>query len=222
MTSFNYMQKPKKNQSYKIGCNGLEIQKVFQNATTADRVSMKKQFEVHFDFFKEYGITNYQDFVTTLHDYKFRAGDILNLIKTFVEYKSYQNSANPIFLLKKRELKKANAGEKNVLLNRLAVEYSSEFLSFFQNYVHSYCFFSKKTKDQLIQRIRTKIERLVKEKVEKNDETIDTISDNSSEFPDLFPLSNETDADVGYDDLDMFSNDESADFNSLFTDYYNG
>lgn len=173
------------------------------------------------DFFKELGITKYQDFVTTLHDYKFRAGDILNLIETFIEYKSYQNSENSIFLLKKRELKKTNAGEKNVLLNRLGLEYSSEFLSFFQNFVHLYCVFSKKAKDQLIQSIRTKIERLVEEKNKKNDETIDTISDNSSEFPDYLPLSNEIDADNGYNDLYMFSNDESADSDSLFTDDYN-
>ncbi|KAK8892414.1 hypothetical protein M9Y10_029641 [Tritrichomonas musculus] len=203
----------KKNQCYKIGCTGRDIMKVFQKSSTADRTYMNEQMKAHLDYLDQHGITEYQNFVQTLRDYQFNAGSILRLIEAFVDYRTRQNPAHPLFLLKPRELKKTNAGEKNILLNRLALEYSFEFLSFFQNYVQFY-YPLMKIKGKLIQNIRIKIERLVEMKDKKNDDKIDMNSNDSIEILDSIPLTNEIDAD---DDFFMFGDDQSADFNSLFT-----
>ena len=40
-----------------------------------------------------------------------------------------------IFLMKKREMKKANSGERNILINILAIKYPEELISFIKLYI---------------------------------------------------------------------------------------
>ncbi|KAK8865409.1 hypothetical protein M9Y10_010954 [Tritrichomonas musculus] len=207
------MQRFKKNQCYKIGCAGNEIKKVFQKSCTPDRSYMNEQMKVHLDYLDQQGISEYENFVQTLRDYQFSAGSILKLMQAFVDYKNSQDPSRPLFLLKPRELKKANAGEKNILFNRLSVEYSFEFLSFFENYVKFY-FPLMKIKNKLIENFRTKVERLVEMRNKKNDDKVDPDSNDSYEVIDSIPYENEINAD---DDFFIFGDDQSADFSFLFT-----
>lgn len=207
------MQRNKKNQCYKIGCIGSEIKKVFQKSYTPDRSLMNEQIKVHLDYLDQHGITEYGNFVQTLRDYQFNAGSILKLIQDFVDYKNSQDPENPLFLLKKRELKKSNDGEKNILFNRLSVEFSFEFLSFFENYVNFY-FSRMKIKDKLIEKIRAKVEHLVGIRDKKNDDKLEPNSNDSLEIIDSIPYENEIKSE---DDFFIFDEDQLVDFGSLFT-----
>lgn len=95
-----------------------------------DRYYMAEMIKPNILFLDHYGISNYQNFYQLLHSYNFKSNDINEMITEFKDYINSYNLNCQIEWIKKRELKKSNNGEKNVILNRLAVEYSNEIIDF--------------------------------------------------------------------------------------------
>lgn len=211
------MEKIKKNLRYKVGCNGIENRAIFQKSYTTDRSYMNAQMKRHLDYLDKHGISEYQNFVKILHNYLLSAHEILKLIEAFIDFKNKQNLSNNIILLKPREMKKTNSGEKNILLNRLAVEFSTEFMHFFENYI---CFFYPlmKTKNKLIQEFKNKIDILISRKNIKTDD-VNMISSNENNKLDSINILDSTS--IKYDtDLSekffIFTNNEPYDAHDLF------
>ncbi|KAK8843070.1 hypothetical protein M9Y10_025261 [Tritrichomonas musculus] len=71
-----------------------------------------------------------------------------------------------------------------------------------------------KIKNKLIENFLAKVERLVEMRDKKNDDKMDPDSNDSYEVIDSIPYENEINSD---DDFFIFSDDQSADFGSLFT-----
>lgn len=65
--------------------------------------------------------------------------------------------------MKKRELKKANAGERKILYNRLGLQFSTDFLTFYKSYLYK-TFPLMHAKDRLVEKFRFKIEALMESK----------------------------------------------------------
>ncbi|KAK8898593.1 hypothetical protein M9Y10_000885 [Tritrichomonas musculus] len=202
------MKSRKNNQSYKFGCSRNEAKMVFRNSNKTDRGYMIDQMKNHFNYLDRHGIFEYQNFIQILRDHQFMANDILNLLESFVFFKNQQNLSQPFFLLKPREMKKTNAGEKNILFNRLAHEYSSEFLYFFELYLNRF-YPGMKTKENLIQKFKTKIDQLTRINEEPKKEFIDlNTSDNSVNLLNSIPADNEITTDDGFF---LLSNEEPSD-----------
>lgn len=131
------MINPKKYYSRKVSCMRNEMDGLLApDQSNIDQLYMNDQLRVHLNFIDQYQIKEYPNISQTLHEHGFRAIDEQTLIK---EYQSYRISQGPSFtLLKPRELKKANSGQRNIILVRLALEFSCDFLDFVKNYISSH------------------------------------------------------------------------------------
>lgn len=198
------MQTHRRNQSYKFGCMRSEVNKIFQDPKTADRHYMKNQMKNHIDYLDQHGIFEYQNFAQTLHEY-IKNDDIQKFIQSFVDYKNKTGLSDSVFMLKQRELKKTNICEKNILLNRIALEYSKEFLLFFENYLKLYYPFMK-TKNTLVESFKSKIEKLIgMEKSHKKDPFYLILNDFSTNVQNSMPKDHEV---ITNDDFFVFRNDD--------------
>lgn len=107
-----------------------EIQKL---TLKKDRIYMMKMLKPTIDYLQQCGIIEYQNFIETLKKYNFKTNDIKDFI---IEFQIFINSFEKkqkvpkIDWIRHRELKKANFGEKNIILNRLSYEYPNEILYF--------------------------------------------------------------------------------------------
>lgn len=192
------MQRHRKNQSYKFGCLRLEIDELFPDSLTKDRDYMRNQMKNHFDYLDQHGIYEYQNFAKTLHVYM-RTGEIQKLIQSFVDYKNTKSLGKRLFLLKPRELKKANICEINILLNRIALEYSNEFLTFFENYLKLY-YPLMKIRSVLVQTFKNNIDHLITiEKAYRQEKII--LNNNSSQIS--IPIEHEN---ISNDDFFIYKN----------------
>ena len=164
---------------------------------------MKNQMKNHIDYLDQHGIFEYQNFAQTLHEY-IKNDDIQKFIQSFVDYKNKTGLSDSVFMLKQRELKKTNICEKNILLNRIALEYSKEFLLFFENYLKLYYPFMK-TKNTLVESFKSKIEKLIgMEKSHKKDPFYLILNDFSTNVQNSMPMDHEV---ITNDDFFVFRND---------------
>lgn len=147
-------------QSYKFK-NRNELQEVFQKSyQTLDRHYQLKMMNPIVQYLDQNGIHEYEDFILLLKNNGFRSCDIHKLIDDFQVYINASKSINnKINWIKHRELQKSNAGEKNIILNRLAIEFPNEILFFTNDYLIRN-FPSKTNKNTFIQEFRSKIEHL--------------------------------------------------------------
>lgn len=124
-------------QNYKIkGDFSVNVKETFEKqGPTADRKYMNKQMKDHIDFFESHRIEQFQNFIKLLYKYGCKAEDQQKFFAEFIKYMKINKNIN-IFLLKSREMKKANAGERNILMNRIAYEYPNEFLTFLRNFLY--------------------------------------------------------------------------------------
>lgn len=95
-----------------------------------DRFYMAEMIKPIILFLDHFGICNYQNFYQLLHSYNFKSNDINEMIEEFRDYINTYKVNCQIEWIKKRELKKSNYGEKNIILNRLAIEYPNEIIDF--------------------------------------------------------------------------------------------
>lgn len=116
----------------------LEFQK---DGGTKDRKNMGKMMKPALNYLDQNGITKQQNFYQNLHTFGLKANDINEMIYEFKDsINSYMQKLNYdekiiIDWIKKRELKKSNFCEKNIVMNRLAAEYPQEFIVFINNYL---------------------------------------------------------------------------------------
>lgn len=106
------------------------------NTITKDRAYMRDQLIPHLEFFKSRGISELPDITQMLHDIGFKATDKLLLITSFRDFMNHKNIEIP--LVKARQLRQANDGEKNILICKELSEYPNDFLEFMKNYIQKY------------------------------------------------------------------------------------
>lgn len=113
-----------------------EFMTEFQSESiTKDRKYMGKVIKPIILFLNCYGVNKYQDFYQLLKNYELKSKDISSMIIDFINYINSNGKLAKINWFKIRELKKSNSGEKNIIMNRLALEYPNEFIGFVYSYM---------------------------------------------------------------------------------------
>ena len=148
-------------QNYKIKNNlSIKSKETFGGkGSTADRCYMNKQMKDHFDYFESRKVEEFQNFIKPLHKYGCKTEDQRELFAEFIEYMKINKNID-IFLLKKREMKKANAGERNILMNRIAIEYPNEFMTFLKKFLSQKYPLKLCTKN-IIKQFQEKVKKLI-------------------------------------------------------------
>lgn len=148
------------NQSHINKTNSVEIlkQALEEKELKPDQVRMNKEIKQHIDYFEIHKIEELKGFIKTLHDCDYLRWDQVKIIEEFEKH--MKNTANvEINLMKNRELKKVNSDKRNILMNRIAHQYSDEFISFLKGNLT--IIFPKKNKtDELIEDFQVKIKEL--------------------------------------------------------------
>lgn len=137
---FNFMDCQNKNhyQTYKFRSRNEVYSKLCEMPTNRDRAYMINMIKLTFEYLEKVNIIEYQDMMRIFKDYGFRTVQIQDFIWNFKEFiNSQKNDGHNnkyIDWLRKRELYKANKGERNLFLIRLSHEYPNEMLFFAQEY----------------------------------------------------------------------------------------
>lgn len=126
----------RKNHSYRIVGNSLEdIIKFFSLATTnPDRKYMKNEIMPHLTYLEMRGIKNISEITQFLHDIGFKAPDMNEFIYRCVDH-IYNDKEKNIQLFTTRQQEKSNASEKNIVLNRIALQFPDKIIQFFESYI---------------------------------------------------------------------------------------
>ena len=155
--------KRKKYQSY-INKNRFEIiSEFYDSSLPKDRMYMVDMMKPIIISLDQYGITEYQDFCEILHISGLKATEMNELISEFIRFINSNDQYNKINWIKKRELRKSNNGIKNIIFNRLAVEYPNELFYFFNTYI-SNKLKGRPDSNRLIQQARLGIGKLANKK----------------------------------------------------------
>ena len=117
-----------------------------KDGPTPDLSYMNEQMKKHIEYFEFHKVYELQSFIKSLHSYGCRSIDQRVIIEEFLKFMKERNNID-IFLLKKREMIKANAGERNILINVLAYKYPNEFLSYLRYYIYQN--FPQKNKEKI-------------------------------------------------------------------------
>lgn len=94
-----------------------------------DQIRLNDQIKPLIEYFEKRKIDKYQEFTKLLHDYKYSKYDQIKLIEEFLNYMKDKYDVE-ISFMKIREISKANAQERNILMNRIAHEYPNKLISF--------------------------------------------------------------------------------------------
>lgn len=176
------MLSSRKYTNHKIGCIQNEVVVMYQmSPNTIDRSYMNEQMKVHLQFFEQNGISHYQNISKSLHNYGLKAEDERKCIKAFEDLINSQNIYNKILLLKPRELKKANLGERNIILNRLAFEYNYKFYDFLITYLHNN-YPDMKNQNDLCQEIKNMIDHLLNQSITRKNDNNQNSAQNNIEY----------------------------------------
>ena len=138
--------------------NASTVRENLNMGLKADRIYMKEQLIPHLDYIEDRGIKELQSFIQLLHDYGCRTDNQRKIIDNFIVFIKETKKVD-IFLLKARELKKANAGERNILMNRLAIEYPEDFVSFIKEFLYQN-FPQKPNTEDYVQGIQEMVKQL--------------------------------------------------------------
>lgn len=106
-----------------------------------DRLYMIKMLKPCFEYFDNHEIIMYQNLSDTLKKFGFRTDNIKNFIlgfQDFINSHYLERNISPINWIVSRTVKKANFEEKNIILNRLAIEYPNELFYYTQKYIQQY------------------------------------------------------------------------------------
>lgn len=133
------------------------------DGTIGDRGRMNEQIKNHLDILEENGINDIQNFSKIFSDHEYISKDQQNIMTEFVNYMKEQNSIK-IFLLKSREMKKANENDRDIIMNRLAVEYPNNFIKFLKDHLNKN-YKNKTDTEKLIQELQAKINQLEQQKL---------------------------------------------------------
>lgn len=165
---------------------------------TNDRKYIQDQMKPIIECLDKHHVKKYSDFIKLLHDYGFMARDHFLFINSFVTYIK-ETKKQEIELPIDRQMKKANSGEKNLIVNRLVCEYPTEIHEFLQNYIRKF-YPHIVHKNVLFEKFKSLIDNITNQ---ENEETNIVVFD--------FPSSNIIDED------NLIDNDDD----SIFDDYSN-
>lgn len=136
------IQKKKAYNNYRFNTRNEAYAEINRGPTNKDRTYMHQMIKPNFEYLEQYGIVEYQDFILIFK----KSGMVMNDIKSFINgFKNYINSQNlirntkneVINWLNDRQLKKANSGEMNIILNRLSLEYPKQMYDFVQIFMQN-------------------------------------------------------------------------------------
>ena len=206
------------------GITMKEIKEILKGGKelTPDRSYMIEQFQKHIDFFESIKVEMLKDLVQLLHDYGCRTENQRKIIEGFIVFMK-ENKNIDIFLLKPRELKKANAGERNILMNRLAIEYQNDFVSYIKSFLYQKYPENPKT-EEVVQEIQAIANQLtvnsalisqVTSPVLNNQDSLDLALNNQDSF-NSFGFVDENPLDNFYDQLDVFTECFNESYDSFF------
>ena len=120
-----------KSRSFKV----LELINYYKiEGNTKDRKYMNEQIIKHLEFLKSKNIEKVLDFIPIFLGFGIKTVFQQKMIEGFITFMKITNNVD-IFLMKKREMKKANSGERNILINILAIKYPEELISFIKLYI---------------------------------------------------------------------------------------
>ena len=138
------MFQPKKNyQSHRTCSRNHICMEIQQGTYNKDRYYMLRMLRQCVEYLDQYHIYEYQNFSDEFKNAGFKTDNIKDYITEFKDFinSQSQNSKDKIPDLKwinKRSVTKANYVEKNIVLNRLAHEYSDRFLFFTRIFVQKH------------------------------------------------------------------------------------
>ena len=113
-----------------------------KEGSTKDRFYMAEMIKPTIAILDNYGVTNYQNFNYLFKKAGFKAKEIILIINEFIKYINSNEQTSKINWIKKRELIKSNFGEKNIIFNRLALEYPNKLIDFIYFYLIWKCPYS--------------------------------------------------------------------------------
>lgn len=119
--------------SYRSKSDGIyEFPELNRPAHNKDRYYMSKDIIPILIYLNQNNVIQ-KDFCELLKKkYRLRAQDLFKLIDGFQDYIN-NISQNDIIFIRSRQLRKSNFMEKNIVLNKIAFDYSSDFLHFVEN-----------------------------------------------------------------------------------------
>ena len=189
----------KEYQNYRFKCKLIKEYRVFfEKGSTTDRNYMNAQMLEHLDYFEIHKVYELKNIIELLHDIRCRSPYQQKLIEEFVIHMKDTKNVD-IFLLKKREMKKANGGERNILMNRLALEYPNEFFSFVIKFINQN-FPDMENKEEFYKKIKSMINELI------NQPTVANQLDKIKDFGSITNQSDQFDViiDDSFDQFDLF------------------
>lgn len=124
--------------TYKFQSRDEVYSKLCEMPKNRDRGYMINMIKLAFEYLEKVNIVEYQNVMRMFKDYGFRTVQIQDFIWNFKEFINSQKKEgqNTMYIdwLRKRELYKANNGERNLFFIRLSHEYPNEMLFFAQEY----------------------------------------------------------------------------------------
>ena len=130
-----YIISMKKEYQSHIYNSRYEIINDFQKETSKkERIYMAEMIKPAIAILDNSGITKYQNFYMFFKKVGLKSKDIINIINEFKNYINLIKNNQKIDWIKQRELNKTNRSEKNIIFNRLALEYPNELINFIYTY----------------------------------------------------------------------------------------
>lgn len=118
-----------------VGTSIEDAKKLLNSASvTPDRNYMKNDMKPHIEYLDKNGIKDQSDFWQTFHEFGFKVGVMRDFNICCANYIN-ENSENKIPMPRTRQLNKSNNGERNIFLNRMALQYPDKVLKFFESYI---------------------------------------------------------------------------------------
>lgn len=136
-----------------------------QKAKNSDQKMMKTKFKKLLDIIDRHGVKEYQDFLSFLQKYKFRAPEQKDLICSILNKLVLTPTENNTQIeFNVRDLNKTDLGKRNIILTAIAIEYPNELVKYIIEYIQDP---QKNIKiddqDKFINKIKTIINRAKKE-----------------------------------------------------------
>lgn len=145
--------KPKKHyHSHKFNNTEESFIKLNKGPPTVDRRIMTSQLVPIYKYLDLHGIKQYEKISQYIHSIGLKRTNEIELIVKLQDYIKYE-------FIKERELNKSNSCERNMVWNRIVLEYSTQTLEFVNSYLIKY-HPEIKNKDEIISNLKVKFEDL--------------------------------------------------------------
>lgn len=118
-----------------VGTSIEDAKKLLNSASvTSDRNYMKNDMKPHIEYLDTNGIKYQSDFWQMFHEFGFKVG-VMRDFNFCCANNINENIENKIPIPRTRQLNKSNNCERNIFLNRMALQYPDKVLKFFESYI---------------------------------------------------------------------------------------